>query len=1766
MAKKKTTKQRKRQNLKANPKRQAHNQLRGYLYQIWRSVNAWLDLADDEILYLEGAEDFDIASDDADTAVQVKGTKNNITLRSREVTDAINNYWGLRIKNPDWRVKFRLLTRSKIGTEQGNPFGAGKQGLQVWSHCLGDEATITELSKFLQSEGKISDDVKNFLNQAEPQEIYEQLIEPIAWETGCKPASLVEQSIIEKLIIHGDRHGILPSEAEKVLGRLLKEALNVAKQKENRELTKRYFRDIFEEETTLRVPMQHWRRLQMLEAQTKKLDIASTQFLGVPSDDSIQSHAFVLNTIPRLYPDAIPRSNLITSIQTKLKSEGIAVIHGGAARGKTTLAKLVANDLNGDWFWLNFTSDEPLQVKRHLQQLAIAVNNQSSQVNIVLDDLNLQHQEFRQYEEVLGVVNYTVLERGANVLITSQHEPHDNLTRHLGVSRSIVVHVPDFTLSEIEQFAKQLGCPAEHTKTWARLVQLHTNGHPSLVHARLIRLREGDWKQKDIIDSLMQKPPEVVKEQELAQQLLTQLPDEQREFLYRLSLIPTEFRRDYALNIGDMPESIPYPGVIFDRLVGPWIDQVTEAYFIISPLLTNVAEQVWPESKTRELRAQIADAILKTRNLTIIETRAVFLNSMVGQNTLGFIAVIQALRTASEDSWKELRQEFSWLINGETHIPERFFPGDVFVNHLFRSLQHRIAVEVEPKAAPNILENWDRETVSYEPHHLYLQNRLLLATQALRYYQIPLPAKRIVGYLEEIINITESNNEAREIYYNSYIVAFEEQETNESNYFSTLFSFCYRAPNPKLYPPFLSDLIDALDELQPEIRGILLADFEDDSVDCRLLIDGVWLAESKIDNPNWKGCLQIFDKVIEKTIEWGYLHLAATSARGKAIIHDEYLHDPDSAHKILQDIVSKVGALPVIEEEQANVYFGQRNYQEALNIYERILPEWNPPSVQLNLGPLEEYRRAAICAAQLNDWEKAATIFEEGAKRTPRNENAERQTTEESVDTGSESAKRTQEIENTERYIGLCADAGFANFKAGNMLQSIKLLNLALREFGRLVEDDNKEDRYFTLKKCLAGSIKWITEQESESESSEPDELPAGLCSDPETNEKILALPDFQIGYAWLYLAQIEFKFGHDTSVLEEALQTLDRDAHPNLNFSLLLLQTKYDFRYKRFDDLPHRIYQLALACELMKKDRQLRKGVDEKGIDSSRIADSTNFASVENVIFILGTALLVQLQTRTDMHDILKIWRTKSWKLPIKEEMVNALDRIESVLLGDKNEARTVMTSQEPSGQMRLVAALTVIHDTKTSANNLFYAHTLIATSLIGTPWEDFVAVDMGILFSAQWLERIKSGAMSQMNNIIIRQIEQACNDCETGKKKIGQILLATYPVVSLRVPSDHLQKFRNWAASKSNQKLEPKTAKNPVAQRLIRAMEKPPHLTDEDVETLRQSIEEGEIPVKLDSPFEAHQHMNRGEIMQGEFPLNLSVSPKEAVQKLQARIDAGQSLHDRSINTQDILVETLKKLKIWCRDNRYLLSKLFRTSSNADNYNNLCKAYPITSATSASFASSGLASNASHEFARTSNIFREVTSEHIEKLTNIRDGIMLHCERSDLSQRKVENNKMTDNSTNTIGHDVFIVHGRDEEAKETVARFVEKLGLKATILHEKPSRSLTIIEKIEKYSDSAGFAIVLLTPDDIGALKDSPNDERNPRARQNVVFELGYFMGKLGRERVCPLFKDELEKPSDIDGIVYVPMDGSNGWKLKLAQEMKQAGLPVDLNKLAQ
>lgn len=152
-----------------------------------------------------------------------------------------------------------------------------------------------------------------------------------------------------------------------------------------------------------------------------------------------------------------------------------------------------------------------------------------------------------------------------------------------------------------------------------------------------------------------------------------------------------------------------------------------------------------------------------------------------------------------------------------------------------------------------------------------------------------------------------------------------------------------------------------------------------------------------------------------------------------------------------------------------------------------------------------------------------------------------------------------------------------------------------------------------------------------------------------------------------------------------------------------------------------------------------------------------------------------------------------------------------------------------------------------------------------------------------------------------------------------------------------------------------------------------------------------------------------------------------------------------------------------------------------------------------------------------------------------------------------------------NISSDNVFIVHGHDEEMKQSVARAVEKLELNPIILHEQPNEGRTVIQKFTDHSN-VSFAIVLLSPDDMAYSKKDGPDKIKARARQNVILEMGYFLGKLGPKNVVAIHKPgkDFELPSDYEGVIYIPYDKAGAWKALLVREMKVCGYNVDANKV--
>jgi predicted nucleotide-binding protein len=288
-----------------------------------------------------------------------------------------------------------------------------------------------------------------------------------------------------------------------------------------------------------------------------------------------------------------------------------------------------------------------------------------------------------------------------------------------------------------------------------------------------------------------------------------------------------------------------------------------------------------------------------------------------------------------------------------------------------------------------------------------------------------------------------------------------------------------------------------------------------------------------------------------------------------------------------------------------------------------------------------------------------------------------------------------------------------------------------------------------------------------------------------------------------------------------------------------------------------------------------------------------------------------------------------------------------------------------------------------------------------------------------------------------------------------------------------------------------------------------------------------------------------------QGLEKPSLTISRAEALSKLEAQIKIGEDLLNRPPSYDPAFISRFEQdKKLWDTRNRYLLESIFSNEREK-------KAYSIKTAQVVVMTYYGDSY---------SNPQEELKDEivHVNRILQSLREIASSLEFfEEPLPKKMEGDNLTLGSK-ISNNNVFIVHGHDNSLKIEVQSILRKLKLNPIILHEQENEGKTIIEKFEKHSEGAAFAVVLLTPDDLGRSSVAESDALTSRARQNVILELGYFMGSLGRGKVCALYKGDIELPSDYSGILYLETDKGEDWKFKLAKELKTAGLSVDLNDL--
>ena len=271
------------------------------------------------------------------------------------------------------------------------------------------------------------------------------------------------------------------------------------------------------------------------------------------------------------------------------------------------------------------------------------------------------------------------------------------------------------------------------------------------------------------------------------------------------------------------------------------------------------------------------------------------------------------------------------------------------------------------------------------------------------------------------------------------------------------------------------------------------------------------------------------------------------------------------------------------------------------------------------------------------------------------------------------------------------------------------------------------------------------------------------------------------------------------------------------------------------------------------------------------------------------------------------------------------------------------------------------------------------------------------------------------------------------------------------------------------------------------------------------------------------------------------LLIPKKEFQDQLIARIKIGEELLARQVQTQSQLNLAQKEYEIWNDQNSILLKQSFN-----DPQNEYKVGYDYINVKGGFFSSNSFEEIKMY-LTQDLKIKVEYLTKLVEKLPKIK-----YKERK-VTVYKTEIKEITSNNK------VFIIHGHNDEIKSDVTRILEKLGIEPITLHEKTNENL--IEIIENNADAA-FAIVLLSDDDLG--KAQEENSLNPRAGQNVILELGYFIGKLGINRVCALHNNKIELPGDKHDLVYIPIDSSAHWQIDLAKKLKAAGYRIDINNI--
>ena len=1087
--------------------REAIDSLRGYVYQIYQSALAWTELEEDELLYLEVAEDFAIIAEGALEAVQVKETARSVTINSENIISTIDSFVDLQAKNPNLKVTLRHLTTSTIGEEQKREHRVGDiPTLLAWRN-LAKAGDLSDLRHVLDK-SKLSKKSKDFVNSLDDENLRERFLKRIHFDCGAPGSDLLERQINSRvstlLCDRGGVHSQTKQCVADILLTLLK--LSTNSNRDERCIDRNCLEKHLEAATHVIINRAYF------ESQNRLIHRLLSA--GLPSETSLSSaQLFRLSPIADTpLPNTLAsRENEILQLQQILESVGLCWIAGAAGIGKTVAARVLAHKNGGDWASINLRGQSGEKVARVLNQVADSMKDFGLR-GLIVDDLCRVMEP--SVQDSLHYLVHSANRTDVLLVLNSSDSPTSNFLFACNLQVSIDRTLPEFTEEDIQEILAKCGVANMH---WAKYIHLVSGGgHPQLAMAFIQSMIASGWDPKELqtLDALLLESPAIGEvKKRTRERLLTDMPTATRRLIERLSLKTGGFSRELAIDLGRLEPQISDAGIVLETLIGSWVDQLEGDRFNLSPLLSGFAEKTLKTNEKEEIHSAIADALTKKRHLDVIDMNSALLAAWSGKNEAAIFKLCMAI----------LGSDFTELEMIAPHLPlfktlrtdTIAYPTKAAISHMLRGTQVLLVNQESnsPEKIQDALRCFSEEARNVKHDEVRESMNLLVYSKLLIQTSKAGMGTNFISVIQKLDQLLENENRALP---SETVDAIKEFKTEDITAIGLMFVNQARQLS-KIEE--LSTVFNFLESSSSELRSRLLAPFDHDDFDVDILVTGAWLSEHKKNTIDPAVHSVVFANLEKHALGWNQTDLAVCCRKFRAIILDEYGNDKDSALAVLEEGLSMFGQTnSELVREKAKVLYRSDDHKGSLALSKTLI-ESDAPLSEIEKAFLG--RDAAISAEMQGDFKTARQCYL----------------------FGSVAAHKSKLPDMTAMRTGLLADAALASWHDGDQQTCLQDFITVLDELNKIKPDETLRTTHChaVARHVLLWLDQDITGEKYQLEGGEEVKIYPGCVSNPEPHPKIKERYIPPIEMAWYMLAKIENNAVLDAGITDNLNQFLPR-------------------------------------------------------------------------------------------------------------------------------------------------------------------------------------------------------------------------------------------------------------------------------------------------------------------------------------------------------------------------------------------------------------------------------------------------------------------------------------------------------------------------------------------------------------------------------------------------------------------------------------------------